>query len=59
MNGTLTDVAGLTAGHGTDGDAATACTAVLAGGSAFGLDAVRSATGLAGLLPAAECLAGA
>ena len=47
MNGTLTDVAGLTVGHWTDLDAATGCTVVLCdgAGAVAGVDVRGSAPG--------------
>ncbi|HZL64911.1 MAG TPA: P1 family peptidase [Thermoleophilia bacterium] len=47
MNGTLTDVAGLTLGHWTDAEAATGCTVVLCGaeGAVAGVDVRGSAPG--------------
>lgn len=47
MNGTLTDVAGLTVGHWTDREAVTGCTAVLCGpeGAVAGVDVRGSAPG--------------
>ena len=47
MNGTLTDVAGLTVGHWTDAQAATGCTVVLCGaeGAVAGVDVRGSAPG--------------
>ncbi len=47
MNGTLTDVAGLTVGHWTDAEAATGCTVVLCGaaGAVAGVDVRGSAPG--------------
>ncbi len=47
MNGTLTDVAGLSVGHWTDADAATGCTVVLCGteGAVAGVDVRGSAPG--------------
>ncbi len=47
MNGTLTDVAGLTVGHYTDREAATGCTVVLCGadGAVGGVDVRGSAPG--------------
>ncbi len=47
MNGTLTDVAGLAVGHGTDGEAAPGCTGVGSGaeGAVAGVDVRGSAPG--------------
>jgi L-aminopeptidase/D-esterase-like protein len=47
MNGTLTDVDGLTVGHWTDAEAATGCTVVLCGaeGAVAGVDVRGSAPG--------------
>lgn len=47
VNGTLTDVAGLTVGHWTDREAATGCTVVLCGedGAVAGVDVRGSAPG--------------
>ena len=47
MNGTLTDVRGLSVGHWTDREAATGCTVVLCGeqGAVAGVDVRGSAPG--------------
>ena len=46
MNGTLTDVRGLSVGHWTDREAATGCTVVLCGeqGAVAGVDVRGSAS---------------
>jgi L-aminopeptidase/D-esterase-like protein len=50
MNGTLTDVAGVTVGHATDLEGITGCTAILCeAGAVGGVDARGTATGVLGL----------